>query len=281
MSSGGSKSTTTVQKADPWSGAQPYLKRGLKEAESLFDQGGFSPEVYQGNRVAGFGDITNQAQGMTMSQAMGPNATAGATNTLQRMMDPDYTSGQLDQVKQNALESAIPAATSMFSGSGMLNSSQAMDTVGRAAAEAVAPIEYGAHQAAQNRAMQAAEMAPKIDLAGYMPAQMVGQVGSAQDALAQSQINSDMQVFSEGANADAKNLSGFAGMVYPGAGMGSQSTATGPGGGPSTGAQIAGAGLAGLGTYGALTAPAALGGLGLAGPLGIAGGGLAALAGLL
>lgn len=275
MSGGGSNNTTTVQKSDPWPGAQPYLRRGLSEAQTIFDAGGFTPEVYGGNRVAGFGDLTGASQDMTLNRAMSPNLNSDASMTLGRMMDPDYTSAQLDQVKENALSSAVPAATAMFSGSGMLNSSQAMDTVGRAAAEAVAPIEYGAHQAAQSRALQAADMAPKIDLAGYLPAQMVGQVGAAQDSLAQAEINADMARFMEEANPDAKNLSGFAGMVYPSAGMGSTSTATGSGGGPSTGAQIAGAGLAGLGTYGALSAIPGIG------PFAAIGGGLAGLAGLL
>ncbi len=70
------------------------------------------------------------------------------------------TSGQdiyqdLGQVKQNALGSAIPAAMSMFTGNGMTDSSAAMDTVGRAATEAVAPIDYNAWQGAQDRALAA------------------------------------------------------------------------------------------------------------------------------
>jgi hypothetical protein len=248
---------------------------------------------------------------------------------LASMMSGKDIYRDLGTVKNNALGSAIPAAVSMFSGNGMTDSSAAMDTVGRAATEAVAPIDYGAWQAAQDRRLQAvgqdnstrlaaigqddarqmqaigqddsrqmsaigqdagtrlqaygmgqqgqlaaAGMAPGMQAASYLPAQMMAQFGAGRDAYKQSGVEAAMQKWYESQNQGRDNLTGYAGMVGGIGGMGSAGQQTGPSGQPSMGAKIGGAGLAGLGTYGALMGtPAA--------PFALAGGGLAALMGLL
>ena len=268
MSGGGGDSKTTTE---PWKRAQPYLKRALSQGESLYRQDGFAPDPYSGDRVAGFGDTTQQAQGMVMDRAnAGAPLVDQASGTLSSMMDGNYQTDMLDRVKENALGSAVPAAVSQFSGSGMTNSTQAMDTVGRAATQAVAPYEYGAFENAQGRAMKAAGMAPGMEQAGYLPAQMIGSIGSAQDAMSQNMINADMSQYYEGENQARDNYQGYLGAMMGLGGMGGQTTQSG--GGPSTGANVMSAGLGGLGAYGALamnpvTAPFAVAG-GLAAGLG-------------
>jgi len=257
----GSKNQTVTQSADPWAEAQPYLKGALGGAESLYNQGAFAPDPYSGQRVAGFGDASVMSQDMIMQQAQQPQLSGQAGSYLGNMMDPNYQSQQLEQVKQNALGSAIPSAVSMFSGSGMTNSSQAMDTVGRAATEAVAPYEYNAFNMAQDRGMQAAGMAPSIDRAGYLPATMIGAVGASQDAMRQSEIGADMQRYYETEGQDAQNFQGYLNSIMGLGGMGGTATETEPG--ASALQSIASGGLTGVGTYGALmgnpaTAPFAL-----------------------
>jgi hypothetical protein len=250
---------------------------------------------------------------------------------LASMMSGNDIYRDLGTVKQNALGSAIPAAMSMFSGNGMTDSSAAMDTVGRAATEAVAPIDYGAWQAAQDRRLQAvgqddasrlsaiglddatrmgaigqdaqtrmgaigqdagtrlsayglgqqgqlgaAGMAPGLQAASYLPAQMMAQFGGQRDAYNQSNIDARMGKYYEGQNQRRDNLLGYGNFMSQMGGQGSAGQQTGPNGQPSTGAKIGAAGLGGLGTYGAL---AAIPGIGA--PLAIGGGALAALMGLL
>jgi len=248
----GSKNQTTTQKMEPWAEAQPFLKGALGDAESLYNQGAFAPNPYSGQRVAGFGDASVMSQDMMMRQAQQPQLAGQASGFLGNMMDPGYQSQQLDQVKQNALGSAIPSAVSMFSGSGMTNSSQAMDTVGRAATEAVAPYEYNAFNMAQDRGMQAAGMAPSIDRAGYLPATMIGAVGASQDAMRQQQIQADMQRYYETEGQDAQNFNGYLSSIMGLGGMGGTSSQTQPG--PSTLQNVASGALTGIGTYGSLMA---------------------------
>lgn len=269
MSGSGQQSTTTVQRADPWGPMQPQLRRAGQTAASMFRQGDFAPRPFEGDRVAGFGSTTMQAQDMIRSMAGGGAPLVdSARGTLTNMMSGDYQSDLLDRVKQEALGSAIPAAVAQFSGAGMTNSGQAMDTVGRAATEAIAPIEYGAFQAGQNRALQAAQMAPSMTAAGYLPAQMMGQVGAAEDRMAQAEIDARRQFYDEVVNRERNNYQGYLDSILALGGLGGSRSGTSTEPGPSMGQTVASAGLGGLGTYGALaanpvTAPYALiGGIG-------------------
>lgn len=84
--SGGGGSSTTTQKADPWSGVQPYLQQLYSGAGSLAGQGG--PQVAQNSGVAGFTPYTADTMGLINNlqangdpnqnaQAAGANAYAG------------------------------------------------------------------------------------------------------------------------------------------------------------------------------------------------------------
>lgn len=296
MGSSGGGNSTTIQKQDPWGPSQQGLKRALGGAANLYRQGGFAPDPYGGDRTADMSFGTRRSYDSVMDRGAGSPMIDQAFGAISPMMASDprlasMTSGKdiyrdLGRVKQNALGSAIPAAMSMFSGSGMTDSSAAMDTVGRAATEAVAPIEYGAWNNAQDRRLsaigqdngtrlQAAGMAPGLQQASYLPAQMMAQFGGMRDAHNQREIDARMQRWYEQQNHGRDNLTGYAGLLSQIGGAGGTGSTNGPSGQPSTGSKIAAGGLGGLGAYGALAANPATA------PFAIAGGGLAALMGLL
>lgn len=79
MSGGGSGSSTTTQKADPWSGVQPYLQSLYSRANDLMGQGG--PQVAQNNGVADFTPYTQSVMGLINSFGSGadPNQQAQAS----------------------------------------------------------------------------------------------------------------------------------------------------------------------------------------------------------
>jgi hypothetical protein len=278
MGSGsGSSNTTTVQKADPWGPAKPHLRSVLRHGDALFDDGGFAPDPYGGDRVANLSGGSRGAYDAVMARGAGSPMIDKAFGAISPMMSGSGIYRDLDKVKSAALGSAVPAAVSMFSGNGMTDSSAAMDTVGRAATEAVAPIEYGAWGDAQGRRLQAAGMAPGMQQASYLPAQMMGQFGGMRDAHNQSEIDALMARWYESKNQRRDNLTGYAGLASQIAGQGGtqSGSANGPSGQPGMGSKIAAGGLGGLGAYGALAANPATA------PFAIAGGGLAALMGLL
>jgi hypothetical protein len=333
----GKGDSTTVQKADPWGPAEPYLQNLLGQARDISRDGGFAPDPYGGTRVApqsagssgaydavmrrgggspmidnAYGGIDQLMRGQTPYAGMMQSdprlaGMARSDPRLASMMSGKDIYRDLGAVKREALGSAVPAAMSMFSGNGMTDSSAAMDTVGRAATEAVAPIDYGAWQMAQDRRLAAvgqdnstrlgaigqdagtrlsayglgqqgqlgaAGMAPGMQAASYLPAQMMAQFGAGRDAHNQAGIEAAMAKYYEGQNKTRDNFTGYADIISRIAGQGGTTSATGPSGQPSGAAKVAGAGLGGLGAYGALmmnpaTAPFALLGGGLAGLTGL------------
>lgn len=267
----GGKKQTVESKTAPWRVAQPYLEDAMKRASNIFKAGDFAPDPYKGDRVAGFGEATQGAhQGILDMAAGGAPGTEKARNWLTDMLGGTGYSG-MQGVRDNILGSAIPSATSMFSGSGMTNSSVAMDGVGRAATQALAPFEYGAYENDQNRKMQAAGMLPGMDAAMYNPFLMQSQVGAQQDTMAQRETDARMGKWYEKEGQRSANFAPYLQAIMGLGGMGSSGSTTSPTPGTGLGPAVMG----GLGTYGALAGLSGVSG-GMAG----AGGILAALAGL-
>lgn len=86
MGGKGGGSTTTVQKADPWSGQQPYLSEVFRQAAQLYHTGQLSPDYYPGQTVAGQSDWTTQALEMQAERAQNGspfiNNAANSMNSL-------------------------------------------------------------------------------------------------------------------------------------------------------------------------------------------------------
>jgi hypothetical protein len=221
-------------------------------------------------RIPGFGQTTQDAMASIISQSQaGTPGLDAAYSYLTDALGGGMYDG-MEAVSNNILGSAIPAATSMFSGSGMTNSSTAMDGVGRAATEALAPFEYGAYENAQNRAMTAAGMMPGMEQAMYMPAQMQLSMGQMEDQLAQQRASMANQAYNEAAGMPAANFSPYLNAIMGLGGMGSSGSTTSPMPGTGVGPAVMG----GLGMYGTLA------GAGMTGGTSLLGAGLAALAGL-
>ena len=132
-SSGGSGSGSAASAYNPLGGMSPQaMEAAARSAAEM--------------RVPGFGSTTTGAMQAILDRAGGgaPGIDAARSTLMGIMGGTGF--GNMQGVRDNILGSAIPAATSMFSGSGMTNSSAAMDGVGRAATEALAPFEYGAFE---------------------------------------------------------------------------------------------------------------------------------------
>lgn len=173
---------TGTQTQNPYAAAIPGLQQILTGASGLYDSGqlaqqaDFTPdqlEAFQGIR-----DLAGQ-----------PGIVGEGQATLSRLMDPSQYRQGLEGVRQDVLGGAIPAAVAQFSGSGLTDSSVAQQEVGRAASQALAPVEYGAYQQAQDRALQAAGAAPGFQAAQYLPLQMLAGIGGQQQQQAQAGLD--------------------------------------------------------------------------------------------
>jgi len=229
---GGSSGGDTNVVNKPWRESQPFLKNLLADAQSGYDAGVFSTDPFTGNRVAPQSGMTQQALGQFSDIATAGNPISGQA----QQGFGDFMSGDiyrdLDAVKQNALGDIMPAAMSRFSGSGMLDSTLAADSAGRAATQAIAPIEYGAWDSAQNRKLSALGMAPSLAANSYLDSQMLSMAGQQQDAFDQRNIDAEMAQYYETQNQEYDELqkASALGMGFGGMG-GSQANNTGDSGG--------------------------------------------------
>ena len=188
--SGGATSTTTVQKADPWSGQQPYLRDVFAEAKKFYDSGRLTPDFYPGNTVvqpsvwsqqalqmqaeralsgsASLNAAQNAVDGIATGQAMGANAGLGA---LDELASRDFNAENagldaltqmasarnpwLDTLYQDASREALSALDGSFSRAGRYGSG----AHAAAQADAVTGLAADMYGAAYQQQMQAAAQA--------------------------------------------------------------------------------------------------------------------------
>ena len=208
MGSGGGSSTTTVQKADPWYGQQPYLTDVFSQAKEFYDSGVLSPDYYPGQTVAAQSPWTAQAlemqaqralsgsasvqgaqeamDGIVAGQALSGNAGLGVLGNIAQG-DPNAGNAGLaaleamssarnpwmDQLYQNASREALSALDGSFSRAGRYGSGA------HAAAQADAATDLAAsmYGSAYQQQMQAAAQAASAYNAG-----LGQQIGAAQAA---------------------------------------------------------------------------------------------------
>lgn len=294
-SSSGNTTTTSIQKADPWEGVQPYLRDLYSQASNVGTQ-----QYYPGQLVANRSPFTNDAARMISTRAAsGTDPTlAGATSQAQRTLRGDYLNSNpalpwLNRIGSGEMLNANPYVDDMFSKAAGSVSKQFRDTVmpGLTSNFALAG-RYGsnAHQTAQSNAQEtygktlddlatniyggnyAAEralqqqalgeigqnfgkerllqtgmvgQAPNLQAAGYMPAQMLANVGASQDLYNQTKIDAEKARFDFGQNADRERLA-FINSILSGAAPYASKTGTSSGNASQGGNPIMGA-LGGFG----------------------------------
>ncbi len=103
---GGSQTTQTVQKADPWKGQQPYLTQGFSNVQKQFLDSP-PPSFYPGSTVVPYSPETNTALGWQAQRALNgsPVQTAG-TNQLTQTLNGDYL-GQMGDLYNNPVQQKI------------------------------------------------------------------------------------------------------------------------------------------------------------------------------
>lgn len=237
MSSGGSG--TQVQNTDPWSGQQPYLKKGFEGAEQgVLNNPGqgvvpFSPETQYSlygtaNRALQGNPLLQMGQGQ-IADTLGGNYMAGG---------PGF-----DAFADAAWNSVRPQVDSGFAGAGRYGSNAHSEALGKGFGRAMAPL----YDSERGRQVQAAFGAPGLAQADYADFDRLGLVGGAREARAQQY-----------ADEPYERLRRYMSLVG-GGGYGSQTTSSGQEGNPLMGALGGAAAGSMFGPWGAAIG----GGLGL------------------
>ena len=224
MSSGGG-TTSTIQKADPWKGAQPYLYDIMGQAQNLYNQSA-GDTYYPGSTVVPFSPETQAGLGAITSRAtQGSPLNAAAQQQILSTIGGDYLDptqnpayGGLMQDVRNQVNSQFGAAGRTASGAhaGAMTR-QMMDAGGRL---------YNQERTHQ---LNATQLAPQLAGQDYIDANALLGVGAQREGLGQQYVQDQLARWNYAQQQPWQNLQNYSGLVTGMGGMGGQTSMTQPG----------------------------------------------------
>jgi hypothetical protein len=283
---GGGGTSTTVQKADPWSGLQPYLQQLYSSAGDWFNSP--NPQYYPGQTVAGQAPETEAALGAGTQRALAgsQNLRAAQGQNLATIggqylgsnpyLDSMFTSATTPMVNQ--FKNAIaPSLASQFSSAGRTGSGAHQQAIigaegqlAQGLSSAASSLYGNAYENERGRQQQAISMAPGFASADYADLDKLMGIGQYRQQTAQNLLNANRERYDFGQNQPLQKLQSLnqllqGGSVYGGStSTGTTNQASNPFAGALGGASTA----YGLGNaLGGMTGSTAMGAIG--GPLGL------------
>jgi hypothetical protein len=223
---------------------QPFLMRGLEQAERLFF--GPQPEFYPGQTYVSPSEQTLTAlaqqeaiaRGAQPALAAAQNAYTSGMGGLQRTASGEFLSGSpfltaaiqgaTRPISQQFTEQTLPGLQSAFSAAGRYGSgaqTQAISRAQEAASRAIGDVsaqmslaDYGRERGFQNQAfgaqIQGAQFAPQLFAQQFLPSQQLGQIGAAREQIAAQPLQEAIDRFQFQQQAPYSQLQGFLSSVY-------------------------------------------------------------------
>lgn len=219
----GGGSSTTVQKADPWSGQQPYLTYGFKEAQDQYKSS--TPSYYPGSTVVPFSPETNAALDWQTNRAInGSPIQSAANNQLVSTLNGDYLYGGsgFNAAVDAATRKAMPGINSTFEAAGRTNSGLADVAKTQAISDAFAS-QYGQERDNQLKSMF---FAPTIANQDYQDISKLAEVGAQREGMSQEQLGADIDRYNYNQNLPANKLADYMNLIQGNYGGSSTSTSS-------------------------------------------------------
>lgn len=237
---GGGGSSTTTQSIP--GELKPLAAAYTNKAINLGSQG-YQP--YQGQRYAGPNGAETQGLNMIAQRAQtGSQLTDTGTNTLNQMMKPGQSNPYLDASVNRAQQSVVnqwnnvtkPQTESAMVNSGSFGNSglqqleqQQQVATGKQLGDIASQMYGQDYEQGNNRALQAAQLAPQYANADYNDAQQLLNAGSYARNFDQQNKDFRFQQFQDQQNLPYKQLGAMSGVF--GSNLGGSSTTKGGGGG--------------------------------------------------
>ena len=245
MGSKQSTATSTSTSA-PWDKQQPYIEKGMAEAQKIYNSQG--PSYFPQSTVAGFSPQQEQAFGLGANRAVNGNSTMKAAEGYsQDVLNGKYSGDPYaGQVFDNIQSKVVPTVNSQFSEAGRYGSPAQAGTMTRALTESFAPYASQQYQASLDRMGQAANMAPTYATNDYQDISALSDIGAQRQDLAQQELNDAQARWNYLQDLPANKLGQYMGFI--GGNYGGTTTSAQPYYKPGIGSQILGGltGLAGL-----------------------------------
>lgn len=258
---GGSQTSNTV--ANPWAGAEPYLKELLQQGSAIHGQDTDYTKDYLGLTDAQKDLIGQQQQyyapggGWDARQEQANAALEsmlGATDVANNQQVQDLIAANTTAANQQLTEGLLPAVRSGASASGNYGSTRqgiaegvAQGKTADALAGANAQVLSDAYSQGLKQQMAGMGYLGQVQAMDKQGAEALFDYENLLKQDQQGQMDMDYWNKTE---APWQGLDRWSKLLFPAAGMGGTTSTTTPG--ASTGSRLAGAGMAGLGAYGAL-----------------------------
>lgn len=228
MGGGGGGQTQTVQKADPWTGVQPYLKDYLSQGQSQYNtpfkfNGGTQISPFSPEQQYGLAMTTQRAiQGSPVMNAAQGNAFDTLTG---QYMNPDsnpWLKGTVDQ----ALNDVTGRINSQFNNNNF-GSSAHQELLSRSLGETAGNLYNQNYQQERARQQQMVGLSPTLAETDYRDAQALMGVGDARRGLAQDYLNQANTAYQNYLNYPQSQLDAYGNVIRTGMGAGGTTTTTG------------------------------------------------------
>lgn len=291
---GGGGSTTTVQKADPWAGQQPYLQDIFQQAQQLYNAGGMAPNYYPGQTVADqsqwtqnalqmqadraqhgsplIDNASNAMNNITTGQALQNNQGLNVLNQLSQEDNPyvDELYNRANSQAQSAINGNFSSAGRYGSGAHAAASADAANNLANEMYSSLWDKRADAAQAAGQlyntgigQQVVAGQTGQQLANQAYTDAAALGQAGAAMDDYNQQKINADIDRYNYNQQQALLALQNYNNLIQ--GSYGGTTTTTGQqqtGGGSKLG-NVAGGALSGASLGGSIGGPwgAAIGGV--------------------
>ena len=233
MGSGGTSSqsaTTTTQNTGPWSPQQSYLTDIFGQARNQYyganpqtvngmqvPDPNAGPQYFPGSTVAPFAPETQQALQLQAQRAQaGSPVLSAAQQYAQNVLSGNYLNAgnpYFNQVVQSVTSAVKPQVDSSFIGAGRYGSPAYNDTMAQAIANAIAPYAFNNYSNERNIMQQTQAQAPALANADYTDIGALADVGAQRQALAQAQLQDQVNRWNFNQNAPAARLAQYLGMI--------------------------------------------------------------------
>lgn len=277
--SSGPKTQTSTQKTEPWSAQQPHYKNIFNQAKSLYNSGSLQPKAYDGQAIASQSQDTLSAMDQIRDRSQNATITPAAQDLTTQTLRGDYLDATQNPGFQQALNDAKTAYSTGTAAqtdaaaarSGAFGGSAHKEFVGqnqKAYADSLNRIAGDLYNQERSRQTQALALAPTINAAGYHDSDRLANVGAADEAYRQANIDEDIRNYYINQDVPYNALQRYSGLI--GGNLGQTSTlsqplnrnkASGILGGAASGASIGSA----FGPWGALIGGVGGGAIGAAG----------------
>jgi hypothetical protein len=225
---GGSQTSTTTQKNEPWGPAQPYLRGALSDTAKWYSSP-YGRDPFPGSTVVPFSGYTEQALGMSADRAVqGSSVQRGANNLLDNTLQGNYLNNNpwMDKTFDLAAGKVRSSIDSQFNKGGTYGSSLHQGAMEDNLGDLATKIYGGNYDQERQRQAQGMLFAPQLAEADYNDSQRLAQVGQSYEGQAGKNLQDTMNRYNFYQNAPYARLQQLAGLVNPTAQLGSTSSGT-------------------------------------------------------